>query len=100
MSKKALTEAIDTYSELLRIHQLNIELLNTMEQTLYHIQSFCQKHHIPFHDEKLSTSISKIDSLLEELDCESPRITFIKPADEKKQHFTTDENVPIPLFAI
>jgi len=34
MNEKALREVIDTYSEPLRAHQLNIELLNTLKAEL------------------------------------------------------------------
>ena len=82
MGKEALREAILTYSELLRVHQLNIELLDALEQTFFHIQSFCHKHHIPFHDEKLNSAITRIDSLLEEINCEPLQITVIKSTDD------------------
>jgi glycine cleavage system regulatory protein len=72
LAKNDLSEVIETYTELLRAHQLNIELLNTLEQTFFHIQNFCLKNNITIRDEVLSTSISKIEALLEEIDCKSP----------------------------
>jgi len=67
MRERALREAIDVYKELLRTHQLNIELLNTLELSLFCIRDFCQKNNIPFEDRKLSQLIGKIDVLLCEI---------------------------------
>lgn len=103
MSPKELNELINTYTEVLRMHQFNIEVLNTLEQTLFHIQDFCRKQRIPFHDEKISISISKIEGLLEEIDCKYPHITFIssrrKVTDPDGNDGTVGE-VPVPFSPI
>ncbi len=82
MNKEAIKAVIYTYSELLRTHQLNIELLNTLEQALLNVQNFCQKNNISFHDEKLASAIAKIDSLLEEIDSDSTIIYVMKASDD------------------
>lgn len=101
MNKEAIKAVIDTYSELLRTHQLNIELLNTLEQTLLNVQNFCQKHNIPFHDEKLSLALSKMENLLDEIsNGSSPNVLCKKLADESLQRKRTDEDLTEPPRAL
>jgi len=95
---EALGEAIAIYNELLRVHQLNIELLNALERSLVYVQDFCKNHNIPFQDEKLCSSIAKIDILLNEIDCGASLIALCKPADESLQHKQTDKDFTEPLW--
>jgi hypothetical protein len=99
MSREAIKGVIDTYSELLRVHQLNIELLNTLEQALLYVQDFCQKRNIPFYDEKLSLILSKTDNLLDEIGNDSsPNVLCKKLADESLQRKRTDEDLTESCF--
>jgi len=68
MTAKELREVVDTYTELLRVYQLNTELLDTLELTLYSVKDFCIAHNIPFGNDKISSLLSKINALLSEMD--------------------------------
>ena len=96
-NNEALGSAVGTYSELLRVHQLNIELLNTLEQSLVYLQRFCKTHNIPFQDEKLFSSITKVDSLLNEIDCGISPNALCKPADEFLQRKRTAKDFTEPF---
>jgi len=67
MKTRALRDAIDTYNELLLIHQLNLELLTTLELTLLSIKEFCIKNNIPFGNSKIASLIGQVNSLLDEI---------------------------------
>ncbi len=67
MAAKELREAVDTYSELLRMHHLNIELLETLELTMLSVKEFCKAHKIPFANTKIYSPISKTDALIDEI---------------------------------
>jgi hypothetical protein len=86
--KDAIRESIETYTELLRAHQLNIEILETLELTLYSVKEFCATHNIPFHSSKISSLLSKTDTLLNEL--------WQEPNRRKVTPFRTDEDETEP----
>ena len=67
MTAGELREAIDTYNQLLRTHQLNIELLETLELTLFSVKDFCVTHGIPFGNSKIDACLSKVVALLDEI---------------------------------
>ena len=95
-----LGHAIDVYNELLRSHQLNIELLNVLEQSLTYVQDFCKLHNIPFHDEKLRSSIAKAESLLNEISNGTSPSAFYKTIRRNFTEKTTRRRLPktIRLF--
>jgi hypothetical protein len=68
MKSRELREAIDVYNELLRVHQLNIEILESLELTLHEIRQFCESHNIPFGNAKMGEQLSKINGLLDEIE--------------------------------
>jgi len=89
VSKKALREAIDVYNELLRVHQLNIEFLETLELTLFSIQNFCRKRNIPLQDKKLASLLGKAITLLDEISA-PPNLQHQKSAI--RRIFTEEES--------
>jgi hypothetical protein len=98
MGKEAMKEVIDTYSELLRAHQLNVGLLNILEQALLNVQNFCQKYNIPFHDGKLSAILSKTENLLDEIsNGSSPNVLYKKLTDESLERKRTDGDLTEPF---
>ena len=87
MTTHELREAVDTYTELLRVHQLNLEMLDTLEITLYTVKDFCIAHNITIGNERIISLLSKVNALFNELD---------QSTDEKKHLFRTDEEVTEP----
>jgi len=92
MTAKELREAVDTYSELLRVHQPNIEMLETLELTMLSVKEFCIAHNIPIGNAKIGSLISKTDILLNEITQE--------PSRRKVTPFRTDEEVPEPIYTL
>jgi len=77
MSRKALREAIDTYEELLRLHQLNLELLETLELSLLWLKSYTDKYDIPIPKRHIITSLlTKTSNLLNEIGSKTPYKTL------------------------
>ena len=96
MNTSAIKEAVDTYTELLRAHQLNIELLETLEVTLRSMQDFCIANNIPFHSTKVSSLLSKTDALLNELYQEPNRRKVTTPEWKDKN----DGEVTVPKLTL
>jgi hypothetical protein len=95
MITKDLREAIDTYKELLLVHQLNVELLDTLELTLISIRSYCTENNIPIGNSKISSLLSKVNILLEEIDCSvSDGFSQRKPS---VKDFTEPRYIPFKL---
>ena len=68
MNRKALREAIDTYKEILRLHQLNLELLETLEFSLLWLKDFSEKHNLLIPNRKnIASLLRKANSLLNEI---------------------------------
>jgi hypothetical protein len=89
MTKNAIVEAVETYTELLRTHQLNLELLETLEFTLCSVKDFCLTNNIPFQSTKISSLLSKADIILNEI--------YQEPNSRRKvTDFRTDEEVTEP----
>jgi hypothetical protein len=89
-------------TRLIRLEQLNLELLDTLELCLFCTKDFCEKHKIPFYDEKILASIEKIEMLIDEI---SPPSFLHTPklADDFLQRKRTDEDLTEPFqkrFAI
>ena len=89
-----LAKIIETLQELERVHQLNLELLEQLDVVF----EWIIKNDMPVPNrEKLSSLLVKTHALLKQLYSSSPQIMlYRKIADEKKQPFRTDEDVPVP----
>jgi hypothetical protein len=91
---EAITEIIDTLTELKRMHQLNLELLEQLSVSC----SWLMEHnvHIP-NAETLCSLLKKATTLLGEIQADQPSIfQYQKVADEKKHLFRTDDKVTEP----
>jgi hypothetical protein len=87
---KILEEATLAFDELLRMHQLNHELLNTVIEEMVWIRTYANNHNIPLPEH------NKGDSLLEHANClvneiingSSPLLRHCKQkASDKWKHF-------------
>jgi hypothetical protein len=89
-----LSDTIETLQELQRMHQLNIELVETMTVAC----SFLLQNHVEIPNKNTFQSLlRKAWTLLDEIKADAPKIVqYRKLADEKKQHPRTDEDVPEP----
>jgi hypothetical protein len=89
-----LSSIIETLQELERLHQLNSELLEQLNV----ICGWLLEHNIQIpNPQTLLSLLQKAKALLTEIQAEEPRVLqYPKLADEKKQHFRTDEEVPEP----
>jgi hypothetical protein len=100
MTRKELQIVVDTYVELLRAHQLNIELLETLELTLESIKDYCIKHSIPFGNHTIRNLLSKVNVLLNEVDNKpnflSNRRFFTDPKTD--DNFTEPKNKKFITF--
>ena len=68
MSVDSLREVRDSLNELLRLHQLNLELLETLETAMFWLQDFGKKHDIQIPNrDKINSLITKADNLLAEI---------------------------------
>ena len=85
-----LKEARDTLDELLRIRDLNIELLETTALALQRINDFAEKNDIPL-DDGLKLLIRKVIIIYEEI--VFPKKGFIWTSDESLQHKKSDEEL-------
>lgn len=90
-----ISAIIETLQELERMHQLNLEILEQLNVTCEWILK--SDISIP-NKEKLDSLFLKTQALLKELYSSNSLRTlqYQKLADEKKQHFKTDEEVPEP----
>lgn len=93
----SIQEIIDTLIELKRMHQLNFELLEQLNVTCQWIIA----NNFPIPDkEHMSSLLNKSFTLLNEIQASTPKtLQYQKLTDEKKQHFRTDEEEPVPLFS-
>jgi hypothetical protein len=63
-----LKDATVTLNELLRMHELNQELLETLTVTMMWIRDYAEKHNIPLPKESSYTSlVNKAQTLIEEI---------------------------------
>jgi hypothetical protein len=93
-----LSVIIETLQELERIYQLNLEVL----EQLNIICGWILKNDVAIpNKDKLDSMFLKTQALLKELYFSSPKtLHYRKLTDEKKQHFRTDEDVPVPLYIV
>jgi hypothetical protein len=68
-----LNDATATLNELLRMHELNQELLETLVVTMAWVRDYAKKHNLPLPKETSYNSlINKAQTLVEELSSKSP----------------------------
>jgi len=91
----SVTEIIDTLTELKRMHQLNMELLEQLGVAC----GWLLEHNIPIPNAStLASLVRKSLALLTEIQTETPKtLQYQKLADEKKHLHGTDGEVPVPL---
>ena len=75
-----LKEANATFSELIRIHELNQEMLETLQATMLWLRLYAEKNSIPLpHSSTYNSLINKAEILIEEISQETPlTLTFKK----------------------
>jgi hypothetical protein len=89
-----LTEIIETLHEVERLHQLDLELLEQLNV----ISCWLVENDIPIPNPHILYSLlAKAKALLTEIQSDEPKmLQYQKLVDEKKQHFKTDEDEPVP----
>ncbi len=94
----SLSNTIDILQELQRMHQLNIELLETLAIACSHIT----KNHVDVPNESTFISLlGKAWALLDEIKADEPRIIqYTTNSRRKVTPFRTDEDVPVPTVAL
>jgi hypothetical protein len=85
-----LDEATATFNEILRVHKLNVELLENLSVVSEYLRSYAEKHNIPLPDSsKFYSLINKAEALIEEIS--GKQIT-----DDFLQRKRTDEDLTEP----
>jgi len=92
-----LSEVHQTLGELIRLHQLNQELLETLSETMQWIRSYAETHSIQMPNSLAFDSLmNKADALIEEIATDTPM--FMKPYDDSyhddsnRRFFTGNKN--------
>ena len=94
MQNDGLGEVIETLSELKRLHQLNIELLEQLSVSC----SWLMEQRIPIPNaEKIVSLLSKAQSLIREIQSEEPKVLQYSVIRRKVTDGKSDEEVPEPL---
>jgi len=95
-----LEEAYTTLGELVKMHKLNQELLETLSVTAQWLRSYAEKHNISLSNSSTFDSlINKATALLNEIQAGKPNVLqYRKLADEKKHTYGTDEEEPVPFI--
>jgi hypothetical protein len=94
---KLLRDATETLNELLRMHELNQELLETLTVTMIWIKKYAEKHDIPLPKEASYCSlINKAQTLIDELSSESPNLLHYASSDDFSQRKPSDEDFTEP----
>jgi hypothetical protein len=90
-----VTSIIDTLTELQRMHQLNLELL----EQLHVATDWLLSHNIPLPNaETLYSLFQKSKSLLVEIQADSPKtLIYQKLSDDWKHPNKSDDKVPVPI---
>ena len=92
---KLLKDATATFDELLRMHKLNQELLETLTVTMMWIAKYAKKHDIPILNEPTYISlINKANALIEEIASKDKT----ESSDEFLHGDKSDEDFTEPLF--
>lgn len=86
-----LKDATATLNELLRMHELNQELLETLAVTMAWVKDYAMKHNIPLPRESSYQSlINKAQSLIDELCSNSPLFIRRKVTEQKSDGEVTE----------
>ena len=68
MAYDGIREIIDTYTELVRLHQLNMELLETLELSFLWLKDSSEEQYVPLRDrEKIQRLLRKAYHLMKEI---------------------------------
>jgi hypothetical protein len=99
---KYLSEVYQTLGELICMHQLNQELLETLSVTMQWIRGYAEKHSISLPDDSTCNSlINKAEALIEEITTDMPLfLKHHKPSDEFSQRKPSDEDYTEPTKTI
>ena len=91
-----LEEATSTFNELLRLHKLNTELIETLSVTAQWFRSYAEKHNTPFpNSSTYDTLINKAEALIQEIALESPMELQSYPTEfHRKNHPTKTSQNP------
>ena len=90
------SESVETYNELLRLHQLNLELLETLELSLFWLKDFSNKNNIPIPNrEKFTHLLNKIHALVTEVSSNQNL-----PIRRKNTVFKSDADEPDPQIVM
>ena len=85
---QSISENSDIHEELLRMHQLNVELLEHLELSLFWIDDFSKKHELPIPNrEKFSCLIKKASILIEEIT--KPKMSLTNQKTFIRRNFTS-----------
>lgn len=91
MHRKALRDAVEIYEELLRLHQLNEELLRALELSMLWLLDFSKKHNSPIPDrEKFVPLLRKVHVLIDEISS-PPLLRHQKRTDDFLQQDESDD---------
>jgi hypothetical protein len=69
---KGLTELRDVMNEVIRMHELNTELLQSLLLMGYKINDYAKIHNIPFLDASFYSLLQKAESLVSEISSDLP----------------------------
>jgi len=97
MSDNILSDIIDTLSELKRMHQLNLELLEQLDVTCGWLLE--NRLHPP-NEEKFYHLINKTKVLFEEMRADKPKILQYSAIRRKVTEPKSDDNVTVPVSAM
>lgn len=93
-----MDEAYSTLGELIRMHELNLELLETLQVTMLWLREYTKKQGIPLPNMTTFDSlVNKAQALLEELREDTPLFPkHRKLSDEFSQKKASDEDFTEP----
>ena len=96
---RLLDDAYATLGNLIRLHELNGELLETLHVTMLWIKDYSEKNNVALPNSSTYNSlIAKAQTLIDELTQEAPMSsTFRKLSDGISQRKPSDDNFPVPV---
>lgn len=97
-----LREATSVLNEALRIHDLCMELLDTLTVTMLWIKDYAEKNHIPLPNKSTTYAslINKAQSLMQEIGTDSPPfLQHRKLSDGFSQPKKPDKDFTVPCIA-
>ena len=99
---KYLSEVYQTLGELIRMHQLNQELLETLSVTMQWIRNYAENHSISLpNDSTCNSLVNKAEALIEEITIDTPLfLKYHKPSDESLQRKKSDKDLTEPKIAM